>query len=187
MNLKMSAEKKIVAAGHICIDITPAIPPAGSRNIGDILSPGKLINVGAADIHTGGSVANTGLAMKLLSADVRLAGKIGCDAFGDMIYSIMDGYGAAGGLIRKEGENTSYSVVISVPGIDRIFLHDPGANDTFSSGDISGGLLDGAALFHFGYPPAYAAGIRKRRSGTCKDIKEGKGRRSGRFPRYGGR
>ena len=35
-----------------------------------------------ADIHTGGSVANTGTAMKLLGADVRLAGMVGDDDFG---------------------------------------------------------------------------------------------------------
>ena len=145
--------KKIVAAGHICLDITPVIPERESGDIGDILSPGRLINVGKADIHTGGSVANTGLAMKLFGADVYLAGKIGSDAFGGMIEIIAAGYGAQGGLIRKEGESTSYSVVLAVPGKDRIFLHHPGANDTFSADDLSDGLLQGAAIFHFGYPP----------------------------------
>ena len=52
---------------------------------GELLSPGKLLEVGAADVHTGGSVANTGLAMKKLGADVSLMGKVGKDAFGNMI------------------------------------------------------------------------------------------------------
>ena len=66
--------KKVVSAGHICIDITPAIGGNRVSEIGQMLLPGKLINVGAADVHTGGSVANTGLAMKILGADVYLAG-----------------------------------------------------------------------------------------------------------------
>ena len=97
-------KKKIIAAGHICLDITPVIPSReGGMEAGGLLSPGRLINVGVADIHTGGSVANTGIAMKLLGADVYLAGKIGADAFGGMIESIAAKYGAADGLIRKEG------------------------------------------------------------------------------------
>ena len=72
--------KKIIAAGHVCLDITPVFQ--GNRRIdqpGDILAPGKLIQMGKADVHTGGSVANTGLAMKILGADVTLMGKIGKD------------------------------------------------------------------------------------------------------------
>ena len=40
----------------------------------------------------------------------------------------------------------------AVPGIDRIFLHNPGANDSFRSEDIPEKMLE-EALFHFGYPP----------------------------------
>ena len=145
--------KKVVSAGHICIDITPTFTGDKVKGVSEILQPGKLINVGDADIHTGGSVANTGLAMKILGADVYLAGKIGSDAFGDIIASAVSQYGAEKGLIRREGETSSYSVVLALPGIDRIFLHDPGANDTFTADDLSDELLSGAALFHFGYPP----------------------------------
>ena len=63
---------KAVVAGHICLDITPMIPEQGSRRLQDILFPGSLLEVGEADIHTGGSVANTGLAMKILGADVMI-------------------------------------------------------------------------------------------------------------------
>ncbi|MBR4575475.1 MAG: carbohydrate kinase family protein [Lachnospiraceae bacterium] len=145
-------KKKTIVAGHICLDITPMIPDRKTDHIGDILSPGKTVNAGAADIHTGGAVANTGLAMKILGADVSLAGKIGDDEFGDMIEKIMDGYGVSEGLIRSPGDHTSYSVVIAVPGLDRIFMHYPGANDTFCYDDLQTEEIKEAALFHFGYP-----------------------------------
>lgn len=145
--------KKIIAAGHICIDITPIF--SGDRhfqNVSDVLVPGKLIQMGMADVHTGGSVANTGLALKKLGADVLLMGKIGNDSFGTMVQEILHSHGA-GGLIVDETSATSYSVVLAIPGVDRIFLHNPGANDTFRNADIPEETLEEAVLFHFGYPP----------------------------------
>ncbi|MCM1126860.1 MAG: carbohydrate kinase family protein [Lachnospiraceae bacterium] len=145
--------KKVIAAGHICLDITPVFPEQKAENITDVLQPGKLIEMGIADVHTGGAVANTGLGMKILGADVSLMGKIGKDAFGDMVLSILQKYGAAEGMIRSEKEATSYTVALAIPGIDRIFLHNPGANHSFCAEDIPMEALQQAALFHFGYPP----------------------------------
>lgn len=121
--------------------------------LGELLKPGKLIHVKDAEVHTGGSVANTGLAMKILGADVTLAGKVGDDVFGAMVQKSLKAYQAEKGLIIGKGESTSYSVILAFPGVDRIFLHNPGANDTFSAEDISEEALEDAALFHFGYPP----------------------------------
>lgn len=146
-------KKEIIVAGHICIDITPVFPEKCKYSaVSQILEPGKLIHMDGANVHTGGCVANTGLAMKILGADVRLLGKVGNDAFGEMVRNILAGYGASG-LIADEHSSTSFSIVLAIPGIDRIFLHDPGANDTFSDADIPEDALRDAALFHFGYPP----------------------------------
>lgn len=146
-------KKKIISAGHICLDITPVFSEEKKVNkLSEILEPGKLINVDAANVNTGGSVANTGLALKILGENVELMGKVGNDAFGNMISEILNKYGA-GGLIVDDNDSSSYSVVIAVPGIDRIFLHNPGANNTFTNEDIPEKSLDDAALFHFGYPP----------------------------------
>lgn len=144
---------EFIAAGHICLDITPVFPEGRDyADIGALLKPGKLLHMGAAQVHTGGSVANTGLAMKRLGADVRLLGKTGADELGALIARIAAEHGA-GGLIVDSGCSTSYSVVLAVPGHDRIFLHNPGANDCFCADDVPDEALDGARLFHFGYPP----------------------------------
>lgn len=146
-------KKKIISAGHICLDITPVFPwGTKCEQISDLLVPGRLIHMNGADVHSGGSVANTGLALKLLGADVQLLGKVGDDAFGAMLRDMLAGYGA-GGLIVDQKSSTSYSVVLAIPGIDRIFLHSPGANGTFTNSDIPEEALTDAALFHFGYPP----------------------------------
>ena len=144
--------KKVICAGHICIDITPVFDEQRKfSGLTELLEPGKLIYMNGINIHTGGSVANTGLAMKLLGNDVRLMGKVGTDALGRNIRDILASYGA-GGLIEVENAVTSYSVVLAVPGIDRIFLHCPGANDTFDGTEIPDDALEDVALFHFGYP-----------------------------------
>ena len=104
------------------------------------------------NIHPGGAVANTGLAMKHLGVDVRLMGKIGKDELGTLILNCLEKYGAAEGMILADQEKTSYSVVLAIPGIDRIFLHDPGANVNFSGSDLDFEAIKEADLFHFGYP-----------------------------------
>ena len=144
--------KKAIAAGHICIDITPLFPENKVSDINKILSPGKLIQMDGVDIHTGGSVANTGLAMKILGADVSLMGKVGDDELGALILDILKKYQAEGGMIVNRDAQTSYSVVLAIPGIDRIFLHAPGANDTFCYEDLDFEQIEQTTLFHFGYP-----------------------------------
>ena len=102
----------------------------------------------------GGCVPNTGLALKKLGAAVHLTGKIGTDAIGDLLQVELQKFGETGqGLIRSSQENTSYSVIISPPGGDRMILHFSGANDSFTADDVESALSQSAQVFHFGYPP----------------------------------
>ncbi|MFF2479852.1 carbohydrate kinase family protein [Paenibacillus sp. NPDC058071] len=140
----------VIVGGHVCLDIIPTVQGGGFQMI-----PGKLVDVGQAVISTGGAVANTGIALHRLGMPVRLMGKVGNDIFGEAVLAVFrkEGEGLADGMIVAEGEPTSYSIVISPPGIDRMFLHCTGANDTFHSSDVEMEALEDAGLFHFGYPP----------------------------------
>lgn len=144
--------KKVIVAGHICLDVTPVFADNGVL-FSELLLPGKMPHVGAADIHTGGCVANTGLAMKKLGVDVNLMGKVGNDHFGSIVKEILEEHEVSEGLVVDRESTTSYSVVLAPPGVDRIFLHNPGANDTFVSSDVAEEALKEASLLHFGYPP----------------------------------
>lgn len=147
-------KKKVIVAGHACLDITPVFPSdTVCSTPGEMLSPGKLIQMDGVDVNAGGAVSNTGLAMKLLGADVRLMAKTGTDAFGTILSNIYASYGVCDGILAAEGERTSYSAVIAIPGVDRIFLHDPGCNNTFSLEDVKKADFSEVGLFHFGYPP----------------------------------
>jgi sugar/nucleoside kinase (ribokinase family) len=145
---------EVIAAGHICLDVIPTIGrPA--QGLDRLLQPGKLVHVGPAVTSTGGAVSNTGIALHRLGVAVRLMGKVGDDLFGRAILDLLRGQGPqlAEGMIVVPGEATSYTVVISPPGVDRVFLHCPGTNDTFGAADVDLSALGGARLFHFGYPP----------------------------------
>ena len=145
--------KKIVTAGHICVDLTPVFPPGKKNSVREALVPGRLLHMEGMDIHTGGAAANTGLALKKLGASVEVMGKVGDDELGRLVLQIMKSHGAEQGIVMDGNCTTSYTVALAIPGLDRIFLHNPGANDMYSWEDIREEGLEEAALFHFGYPP----------------------------------
>lgn len=145
--------KKIVVAGLICVDATPSF--SGSQkveHIGDLLKPGKLLNIGAMTNSVGGAVPNTGLAMKKFGSDMVLIAKIAKDSYGQVIQQVFDSYDAGQHLTCAEGETTAYTLVIAPPGIDRTFLHHPGANASFGYDDLDFDLIGQCDHFHFGYP-----------------------------------
>ncbi len=145
---------KTVVAGHVCLDIIPQFLRTASR-LEELVMPGKLVDMGPAVTATGGAVANTGLALHRLGLPVTLMGKVGDDAFGRAILDVFRSHDPA--LVRTmivdPAVSSSYTVVLNPPGIDRCFLHCPGANDTFAAADVKPELLRGMGLFHFGYPP----------------------------------
>ncbi|MBN1428505.1 MAG: carbohydrate kinase family protein [Anaerolineae bacterium] len=144
-----------VAAGHLCLDIIPGLDHLPHGQFEVLFRPGRLIQAGIAQFSTGGPVSNTGLALHRLGVPARLVAKIGADPFGDIVRGIVAQYNPqlVEGIRIAPDVPTSYSVIISPPDTDRIFLHCPGANDTFLATDIDYSLVERSALFHFGYPP----------------------------------
>lgn len=152
--MKVAKEaKRIMVAGHVCLDMTPVFSSHKAKALAKVLSPGKLVQVNGADVHAGGAVANAGLALHIFGADVRLVAKVGKDLFGQAVRAVLEEHGCPVELIMDESCGTSYSVVLAIPGIDRIFLHYSGANDTFVSSDITDEMLQEVGHLHFGYPP----------------------------------
>ena len=146
-------EFDVIVAGHICFDVIPSFTNQELKSMSDIFIPGKLINMGSAKISTGGPVSNTGIALKILGIKTGLMGKIGDDYFGEGVMKLLKIRDAHEGMIVVKGEETSYTIVIVPPGFDRIFLHNPGANNTFCANDIDYEAVSKAKLFHLGYPP----------------------------------
>ncbi len=142
-----------VCVGHICLDFTPKFP---NRNVElkDIFVPGKQSDTEEMFFTTGGSVANTGLALNIMGLNTPLIAKVGDDIIGSIIAELLTKKGGSGKYLSvSKGDYSSYSVVIAVPGNDRVFLHSPAVNDTFVAKDIDYDVIANAKLMHFGYPP----------------------------------
>jgi len=149
----MSFQIDCVVAGHTCMDLLPAFLEGG-KSIDEIIQPGKLVQVGPMAQAMGGTVPNTAGALNRLGITVCPMGKIGDDILGQSILAKMEAEGLrTNGMITDEKLGTSYTVVLSIPGIDRIPLHYPGVNDTFCSDDLNYELIKISRHFHLGYPP----------------------------------
>jgi len=141
----------IVVAGHICLDIIP------DWRIGSIktIIPGHILEMSGLKLSTGGAVANTGIALKKLGISTALLGKVGTDALGKVILEILkkEGKTLAENMIISGNEVSSYTIVLNPPDTDRVFLHYPGPNHTFTANDIPYEKIKSSRIFHFGYPP----------------------------------
>lgn len=143
----------IIVAGHICLDILPDFTRHTSGS--DMLIPGKLTAIGPATLAIGGAVANAGLALHRLGVATHLVGKVGDDHLGRLILHILresEPALAEEMLVTREA-STSYSIVVSLPSVDRVFFHHTGANDVFRPTDLHPEHFRDARLFHVGYPP----------------------------------
>jgi sugar/nucleoside kinase (ribokinase family) len=142
--------KTIIVAGHVCVDLTPALdmPPG--------IEPGRLVQVGPLTMSAGGCVGNTGAALAALGVATQLVAEVGQDRLGAALTDLLAASGAdASGISGVDGRGTSYSIVVDVPGRDRTFWHHIGANADF----VGAGVLERIAtagsdgvILHLGYP-----------------------------------
>ena len=153
--MKNKKDLEIVAAGHTCLDLIPAFTIEGKVDkMTDVLVPGKMINMGKCVVVGGGPVTNSGVSIRRLGIKTELIGKIGNDDFGKEILNWYEEHeGHFEGIKVAEGESTSYTIAICIPGIDRFYLHHCGANDTFGYDDMNFKLIERSKLMLFGYPP----------------------------------
>lgn len=141
----------VVVAGHVCLDVLPEITHPGPLRF----EPGTLTVVGPVTLSTGGCVPNTGIALHHLGVGVRLIGKVGADPFGLVVRNLLGDIDRrlAADLVISPGDRTSYSVIVSPPNADRMFLHFPGANDTFAADNVPDHCLQDVRILHIGYLP----------------------------------
>ena len=135
----------ISVAGQFCVDLVPRLSSAR-------VEPGKLFDIGPLDIRLGGCVANTGLALRDLGADVELQAMIGDDPLGELAVKLLQAGGQVSArLTALPGVATSYTIVLEPGGADRTLWNHVGANARFDTAELVGDLL------HLGYPPLIPA------------------------------
>jgi sugar/nucleoside kinase (ribokinase family) len=137
--------KRIVVAGHSCVDLIPGIPAEPT------LEPGELLDIGPLAMEPGGSVVNTGRALLELGVPLELVTTIGDDALGDYLRDHLAQLSPRHVIRRVEGVGTSYSVVIEHDGRSRTIWHHIGSAAAFTGEELD---PTGAELVHLGYPTA---------------------------------
>lgn len=141
---KRVAVSTIGVAGHVCVDLTPSMVTDG------LIRPGAIVEIGELAVAPGGCVGNTGLALRLLGADVRIAAAVGGDPLGRILVDTCEQRGLnTAGMVIIDDLPTSYSVVIQPPMLDRTIWHHVGANAAFDGTQVD---LAGCDLVHLGYP-----------------------------------
>jgi sugar/nucleoside kinase (ribokinase family) len=142
-----------VVAGYLGVDIAPGFGQRNSGSFAELLRPGKLIETEGLNFSLGGVVANTGLAMRKFGQNAVLMGCVGKDILGDMAVAQFAQAGVTDGIRQVDTAGTAYGIVIAPPGMDRLFLEDPGCNRIFTTDYIDYEIVAKSRLFHFGYPP----------------------------------
>ena len=141
----------VLVAGHLCLDFTPALEAEA------LPRPGGSTAAGGLCVSLGGAVGNVGSALWRLGCPVRLVALVGNDFLSEVCFGLLRPLSEQPGIRKAPGENTSYSIVIAPPGLDRAFLHCTGVNAVFKSADVRDEDLDGCRWLHFGYPPVMPA------------------------------
>jgi sugar/nucleoside kinase (ribokinase family) len=85
----------------------------------------------------GGGAVNTAATLAQLGVEVALFTKVGNDANGALIVDTLSSYGVdVSGVCVSRADTTPFTFVGVHPNGERTFIHTPGANRTFTLGDI---------------------------------------------------
>jgi sugar/nucleoside kinase (ribokinase family) len=104
-------------------------------------------------ITPAGPAGGTAVTLGKLGAEVRSAGAIGDDALGDVLLDLLGRYGVDTSLlVRRDGVQTSASVLPIRPDGSRPAFHVIGANATYNAADAPWDAIAAATHLHVGAP-----------------------------------
>jgi sugar/nucleoside kinase (ribokinase family) len=104
-------------------------------------------------ITPAGSAGGTALTLAKLGARVRSAGALGDDELGEVLLTLLDRFGVDTSLlVRRDGVQTSASVLPIRPDGSRPAFHVVGANATYASADADLEAISEADWLHLGAP-----------------------------------
>jgi sugar/nucleoside kinase (ribokinase family) len=114
-------------------------------------NPGELTPTSGLIMSVGGSAANTAAALRILGQRVVVAGKVGEDMQGDFVITQLQRRGIDVSHIRRTSKcSTSGTVVLTVAGEDRRYLHCIGANAEFNLNDLDYSIIQDAKVLYLG-------------------------------------
>jgi len=142
--LSPSRAHDVVSVGILVADIFPS-------TLKRLPEPGELLPVERFVIQPGGCAANTSIGLAKLGVSTAVAGKVGADLFGDFVLDVLTDAGVdVRGVIRSNEFETSKTIVLTLEGEDRRFLHLFGANGALTGSEVSQTLLAGSRICYVG-------------------------------------
>ena len=119
------------------------------RPIDEFPEKGKLALFDELEIHTGGCANNTAIALTRLGLSAGAMGKVGTDAFGDLILQkLMDDGVDTVGMQQDPGSSTSFTFVAVASDGERTFYHYIGANGELCETDLDWEVIKSAKILH---------------------------------------
>jgi sugar/nucleoside kinase (ribokinase family) len=110
---------------------------------------GKAIFVDSISLHNGGCACNTAVALGKLGISTASIGKVGRDAFGDFLISVLNEADVdTTAMVRDPGVSTSCTTVLVSPDGERSFLHYYGGNAKMSENDVDYDIIRAAKILH---------------------------------------
>lgn len=119
------------------------------RPIDQFPEKGKLALFDELEIHTGGCANNTAIALTRLGISAGAMGKIGTDAFGDLILQgLVDNGIDTSGMQQDASASTSLTFVAVASDGERTFYHYIGANGELYEADLDWEVIKRAKILH---------------------------------------
>ncbi|MDE0690228.1 MAG: sugar kinase [Candidatus Poribacteria bacterium] len=119
------------------------------RPIDEFPEKGKLVLFDELEIHTGGCANNTAIALTRLGLSAGAMGKVGTDAFGDLILQKLRDNGVdTVGMQQDPGSSTSFTFVAVASDGERTFYHYIGANGELCEADLDWEVIKSAKILH---------------------------------------
>ena len=110
---------------------------------------GKLALFDELEIHTGGCANNTAIALTRLGLSAGAMGKVGTDAFGDLILqTLMDNGVNTVGMQQDPNASTSFTFVAVASDGERTFYHYIGANGELCEANLDWDVIKSTKILH---------------------------------------
>ena len=119
------------------------------RPIDQFPEKGKLALFDELETHTGGCANNTAIALARLGISAGAMGKVGSDAFGDLILQMLaDNDVDTAGMQQDANSSTSFSFVVVASDGERTFYHYIGANGELCEADLNWEIIKNTKILH---------------------------------------
>lgn len=139
------ARQRVVCAGLLVADTF--VPP-----VAQLPAPGDLIEVADFVLDAGGCAANTAITLAELGVDAAIVAAVGADSSGRWLIDTLQERGVeTSGVLTSAEHGTSRTVILTVEGEDRRYLHAPGANAALDAVALERALPGAQILVVGGY------------------------------------